>query len=154
MSQLVNSLCVVCRERIESIIDGHICAACGVPLHEWCARPPETPDARKTCPICRGESAKVAARVKEVQEQHGPAPHEETKDLAKRPLSPLAFLLLFKFGVLGVVCFLLSLWWLITPQFRAEAGSLTFDDVMTGVAFMVVGMACIGLLIIFARQRR
>jgi hypothetical protein len=43
MTQLVNSSCGVCGERISSIIEGRFCEECGGAVHSGYARAPATP---------------------------------------------------------------------------------------------------------------
>jgi hypothetical protein len=49
--QLVGELCVICRNRIGSIVDGLFCQACGCPVHTKCAQP-QTERVESRCPQC------------------------------------------------------------------------------------------------------
>lgn len=42
-AQLVGKKCIHCGERIPSDFDGHICSACGSPVHNHCGRPGHAP---------------------------------------------------------------------------------------------------------------
>src|SRR5262245_34019661 len=55
MAQLVNSICAICKKRIESVLEGECCAACGSPVHNKCAqRDLAIPDTTK-CSSCGSE---------------------------------------------------------------------------------------------------
>jgi hypothetical protein len=69
MRQLVGLSCVVCAERIGSVIDGQFCSACGCPVHATCAKP--NPDAAREakCPNC-GASAERAEQERRLHAQN------------------------------------------------------------------------------------
>jgi hypothetical protein len=52
MRQIVGSSCVLCRERIGSILDGQFCASCGCPVHTKCVQPAAPIDGATRCAAC------------------------------------------------------------------------------------------------------
>ena len=52
MQQLVNSTCVLCQQRIGSIVEGRFCARCGSPVHKRCIRPESAGAAENMCSAC------------------------------------------------------------------------------------------------------
>jgi hypothetical protein len=52
MRQLVGESCVLCRQRIGSIVEGQFCPSCGCPVHRKCMRPGPEPDAGPACDSC------------------------------------------------------------------------------------------------------
>lgn len=54
MRQLVGQRCVICRQRIGSVLEGEFCSACGQPSHFECSKPPlEIAD--NLCHSCGGD---------------------------------------------------------------------------------------------------
>jgi hypothetical protein len=50
MTQLVNSACVLCGRRIESVVEGEFCPGCGCPVHTGCVGVKESdPGGCATC---------------------------------------------------------------------------------------------------------
>jgi hypothetical protein len=75
MAQLVGSSCAVCKQRIDSILEGRFCTVCGNPHHDGC-RPQERADlAPGRCVTCGGETTSPAAiRFRCEQERAKPQP--------------------------------------------------------------------------------
>src|SRR5438045_2728337 len=57
--QLVGLDCVLCRKRIESIVDGTFCGRCGCPVHNSCALAAVERAQEGACPICGAAPAAV-----------------------------------------------------------------------------------------------
>ena len=70
MAQLVGQLCVLCHERIGSILDGQFCLSCGCPIHEACAIARQRLEG--TCAACSAPVVRTAPRH-EVAEQRATA---------------------------------------------------------------------------------
>jgi len=60
MEQLVGYACVVCGQRIDSIVEGRFCEVCGSPVHNGCVKPDGT--APGACAGCGGERNGPAAQ--------------------------------------------------------------------------------------------
>jgi hypothetical protein len=62
MEQLVGCTCVVCGQRISSILEGRFCSACGNALHHDCGKPVDAPADPGRCPDCGGQRSNPAAQ--------------------------------------------------------------------------------------------
>jgi hypothetical protein len=62
MEQLVGCTCVVCGQRISSILEGHFCSACGNAVHHDCNKPADAPADPERCPGCGGQRSNPAAK--------------------------------------------------------------------------------------------
>ena len=62
MQQLVGSPCAVCGQKIDSIIEGGFCPACGNSVHHGCCKPVDSPAIPARCSDCGGERSKPAAQ--------------------------------------------------------------------------------------------
>lgn len=78
MRQLVGESCVLCRGRIDSVIEGRFCRQCGCPVHNTCV-------AQAIASPLEGRCTKCGSRQEDAQhEQALHAGHEkESQDLAK-----------------------------------------------------------------------
>jgi hypothetical protein len=150
-------LCVVCRERIESIIDGHICAACGGAVHNWCARPADLHSPWNACRVCGGDKAAAAAREKKEQERRYQQRQEERREeataLVDTLVRPLVWWRLLRLALGGLLCILLGFWLIFSPTFRANPNKLTLEDALPGIGAIVVGIVLLGLLFFVWRRR-
>jgi hypothetical protein len=63
MDQLVGLRCAICRERIDSIIDGRFCDGCDYPVHNDCARAAGADTAEDVCPDCGADLGKITRRA-------------------------------------------------------------------------------------------
>jgi len=52
MPQLVGSLCVICRERIQDVLEGRICDGCHNAVHNRCGEPTAVQSVDERCPSC------------------------------------------------------------------------------------------------------
>lgn len=52
MAQLVGSICVFCRQRIGSVLDGRFCDICNNPMHTSCIQPQMNRSVEGRCPGC------------------------------------------------------------------------------------------------------
>ncbi len=59
MPQLVNQMCVVCRQRIESDLEATFCPLCASPVHNDCKDPPDTGSGQ--CTACGSDVTDQAA---------------------------------------------------------------------------------------------
>ena len=62
MGQFVNSKCVVCGQRIQSIVEGRICEECGHPVHSRCFQPQAADAEENKCTICGSDRSKPVAQ--------------------------------------------------------------------------------------------
>lgn len=62
MVQLVNSTCVICRERISSALEAKHCDKCGNPVHINCLNDYVSSDRNVDCQLCGGDPACASAR--------------------------------------------------------------------------------------------
>jgi hypothetical protein len=69
MRQLVGLSCVLCGERIGSIIDGRFCESCGCPIHNKCVRPTGDADRDSRCATC-GANREHATREQALHQEH------------------------------------------------------------------------------------
>lgn len=62
MRQLVGMICVHCRQRIPSVIDGRFCLSCGCPVHNDCVPSPViAPEGG--CRVCGASAADASANA-------------------------------------------------------------------------------------------
>jgi len=54
MPQLVGQRCVLCEQRIMTILDGRFCKACSQAVHDSCAKSDNLPRSNSHCPACGG----------------------------------------------------------------------------------------------------
>lgn len=66
--QLVGSKCVLCQERIGSILEGEHCAQCGHPIHNKCVKHATESASEGLCPLCGSEVTRDEA-AKQVQKE-------------------------------------------------------------------------------------
>jgi hypothetical protein len=128
MRQLVGELCVICRERIGSEIEGHFCRACGCPVHEGCGRPAE--GAATGCSSCG------AATVDSEREQ---ALHR--KDQRQRTSVSRQMQVLKGVGVFGLVSLLGGLRLLAYLAKNPNSGFAEIVDVGIPLFIGLVGIA-------------
>ena len=94
MAQLVGQMCVVCRERIGSVLDSRFCPDCGCPVHAVCSTTAQRSEG--SCPACGAPAAEVAARrgtaEKEVSRQPAAGlPHSDGLVLLRYVIGVLLF---------------------------------------------------------------
>jgi hypothetical protein len=56
--QIVNEECILCQQRIASIMDGILCSGCGAAFHQHCAQTVEASGVR-CCPRCKQRSRDI-----------------------------------------------------------------------------------------------
>lgn len=148
MRQLVGSICVLCRKRIGSIIEGHFCRACSQPVHEACLpreRPLESPG---HCTEC-GASAAVSAPFAEVTKGGEAAP------LPKKD-GPIG--LFFRVGhvvqflVAGVFTFILACFLLFDPDLRGGS-RWSLREMAPGLMALFAALLCFGAVLYLLRRR-
>ncbi len=69
MRQLVGLSCVLCHDRIGSIIDGRFCEACACPIHMTCAKPVGDADGESLCATC-GAACSQSTREQSLHREH------------------------------------------------------------------------------------
>jgi uncharacterized protein (DUF983 family) len=81
MRQLVGSKCLICQERIDSVLEGRVCSSCESPVHDKCARAPVPASSDLRCAACGAdlEQAKALAAA---------AAKQDKRLLQARPASP------------------------------------------------------------------
>src|SRR5262249_10264805 len=67
MRQLVGLRCVLCQERIESVVEGHFCCVCTCPVHKACR--PKEPRDPATCPMCGSPALVIAEHIQQEHEE-------------------------------------------------------------------------------------
>ena len=74
MMQLIGLDCVLCSERISSVLDGKFCSTCGCPVHSRCAKA----DASRSgvCAACGADEASIAAHRQRSQEEAAARVHQ------------------------------------------------------------------------------
>lgn len=78
--QLVGRVCVLCGERISSILDGRCCDQCGSPVHHKCIGRSDLPKAKTPCSTCGGDPLSEL-----------PPQHLLITDPVDRPVDHIAF---------------------------------------------------------------
>ncbi len=68
MRQLVGSLCVICRERIQDVFEGRICDGCHNAVHNRCGQAATVQSGDERCPSC-GVDLNQARELKRTEEQ-------------------------------------------------------------------------------------
>ncbi len=54
--QLVGQSCVVCRKRVESVLEGRFCSGCGYAVHSKCIKLQPAPAGGSGCSLCGGDA--------------------------------------------------------------------------------------------------
>ncbi len=70
MPQLVGLPCVVCRQPVESILEGRFCGGCGGAVHNECMRPPVAEEGVDHCPNCGAVGRQEVAAHLDVQRKN------------------------------------------------------------------------------------
>jgi hypothetical protein len=52
MLQLVGQKCLICQQKLESILEGRFCEQCGCPIHNTCSERPREQRAPDSCEQC------------------------------------------------------------------------------------------------------
>jgi hypothetical protein len=58
----VNSKCVVCGQRIQSIVEGRVCEECGRPVHSRCFQPRAADAEENQCTVCGSDRSQAVAQ--------------------------------------------------------------------------------------------
>jgi hypothetical protein len=69
MAQLVGQMCVVCKARIGSDLDGRFCSLCGCPVHAVCVPTDASRKIEGACLACGAPPAEIAPRREAAQQQ-------------------------------------------------------------------------------------
>ena len=104
MQQLVNSKCVLCQQRIGSIVEGSFCKGCGGPVHKRCIRPETAATSEDRCAFCGSDRPEI------VVPSHKAKP---TVDAPRRKRRLLFVVIAVAVAIVSSVCY----FWLI-PTLR------------------------------------
>jgi hypothetical protein len=85
MRQLVGLRCVICQERISSVLEGRFCSSCQNAIHNQCAATTSAPLGRDICHLCGINLEQAEAQTKTEE-------HERLVRIAPRKGYPISML--------------------------------------------------------------
>ena len=129
MRQLVNTACVVCGERIKSVIDARFCDGCRCPVHDGCVKPSGDDGSCATC-------GAAATRVEADRAVRQPDDYSPRKPGDPRPFRPGTYIAcLVGSGIMTLSALRSTLDPRTDGRLLNTAPTLGFD------AFLVLGIA-------------
>lgn len=144
MSQLVGSVCVLCQQRISSVVDGDFCQRCGFPVHFKCVKPDSQPDTTDVCTVCGGQNLRPSLDKKFTKKPFQiPGPVQVYRVYRAMRLLVGGVLTI---GV-GIVLVLLLV-------LNANLAKIYFQDIIpAAAAFFVAGVGMCVMAVIFLRKK-
>ena len=142
MTQLVNTNCTICQERIPNELEAGFCQRCGNPVHHRCMRP-MSPAPWNTCPTC-GTNLALAARQTRERQQRELALQQARPRLPPDLLRDRRILQLGRYFLGAAVILFLALTLFLQGEHVAGIGA----------AFAAVGTVALGIFTANPRSRR
>jgi len=151
VSQLVGSACVICRQRIPSILAGKECEGCHSPVHIACLASVSNEQMGIGCKQC-GATPELAYEIsKEFIQEQSEAP-------VKAPVPVTLKKVLNSYQIIrwtiGCIAFLiLGIIFMIFPLFPDDPRHITLQDRAIGMLFIVAAPFC-GIIAYFFLKKR